>query len=133
MTQKASETLRSLPTERTDIYPESDGKPMAETDIHRKLMNDVIEMLENHFRARRDVYVSGNLLLYYEKGNPKKSVAPDVFVVFGIEKKQRRTYLQWAEGKGPDVVLEISSKSTAQHDLTGKKDLYAQVLGVKEY
>lgn len=80
------------PTERSIIYPESDGKPMAETDIHRQIMIDFIEMLKNHFHFQPDVYVSGNLLLYYEEDNPKKSVAPNVFVVFGVEKKQRRTY-----------------------------------------
>ena len=40
--------------------------------------------LRHHFRGRRDVYVSGNLLLYYQKGNPRAAVAPDVFVVLGV-------------------------------------------------
>ena len=39
----------------TIIYPESDGKPMAETDRHRKLMMDFIFMLENHFEDVNDV------------------------------------------------------------------------------
>ena len=133
MAQETSPTIRSVPAERIVIYPESDGEPMAETDIHRKLMTDFIEMLENHFRSRPDVYVSGNLLLYYEEGNPKASVAPDVFVVFGIERKQRRTYRLWEEGKGPDFVLELVSKNTYRNDLGDKKDLYASVLSVKEY
>ena len=133
MTQNISKKIRSLPTERAIFYPESDGKPMAETDIHRDLMLDIIEMLKNHFRARPDVYVSGNLLLYYEKGNPRKSVAPDVFIVLGIEKKQRRTYLLWEEGKSPDFVLELVSQNTYRRDLGQKKDLYASVLSVKEY
>ncbi len=133
MTQATSPIIRSAPTERTIIYPESDGEPMAETDIHRKLMTDFIEMLSNHFRSRRDIYVSGNLLLYYEEGNPKESVAPDVFVVIGIEKKQRRTYRLWEEGKGPDFVLELVSKSTYRNDLEDKKELYATVLKVEEY
>ena len=133
MAQETSSIIRSVPAERIVIYPESDGEPMAETDIHRKLMTDFIEMLENHFRSRPDVYVSGNLLLYYEEGNPKASVAPDVFVVFGIERKQRRTYRLWEEGKGPDFVLELVSKNTYRNDLGDKKDLYASVLSVKEY
>ena len=128
-----AQKIRSLPTERTVVYPESDGKPMAETDTHRNLMTNIIEMLSNHFRSRFDVYVSGNLLVYYEKGNPKKSVAPDVFVVFGTEKKERRTYLLWEEGKVPDFVLELVSKKTYKKDLGEKKDLYAAVFGVKEY
>jgi len=125
--------IRSLPTERAVIYPESDGKPMAETDIHRNLMIDTIRRLENHFKERDDVYVSGNLLLYYEKGNQYKSVAPDVFVVCGVEKKRRRTYFLWEEGKGPDFVLELASENTYRRDLGDKKDLYASVIKVKEY
>lgn len=46
----------------TEIYfPESDGKPMAETDIHRQQMMDLISAPENHFSTEKDVYVSGNL------------------------------------------------------------------------
>ena len=116
----------------TIIYPESDGKPMAETDVHRKLMVDFIHMLEHHFQDA-PVYVSGNLMMYYEQGNPRKSVSPDVFVVHGVSKKDRRTYLTWAEGKTPDFVLEVSSHSTVSNDIGRKKVLYAEVLKVKEY
>ncbi len=123
---------RTLEAAPTIIYPESDGKPMAETDVHRNLMVDLIHMLEHHFRDA-PFYVSGNLMLYYEEGDTKKSVSPDVFVVHGVDKKQRRTYLTWAEGKTPDFVLEVSSHSTAPNDIGKKKELYAEVLGVKEY
>lgn len=121
--------IQSAPT---IIYPESDGKPMAETDKHRDLMVDCIQMLQHHFRDD-PVYVSGNLLMYYEQGNPKKSVAPDVFVVFDVSKKPRRTYLTWEEGNTPDFVLELASPSTFREDMRRKKDLYASVLAVKEY
>ncbi|MBI1924352.1 Uma2 family endonuclease [Candidatus Poribacteria bacterium] len=125
--------IHAVPTNGEVVYPESDGKPMAETDIHRNLMIDVIQMLNDYFRSRPDVYVSGNLLLYYQKGNPRKSVAPDVFVVIGVPKQLRRTYLLWEEGKGPDFVLELSSEHTYRQDLRRKKQLYAKTLGVKEY
>ena len=124
---------REIHSAPTLVYPSSDGKPMAETDKHRKLMVDFIQMLEYHFREANDVYVSGNLLMYYEEGNPRKSVAPDVFVVFGVGKKPRRTYLTWEEGNTPDFVLEVASPSTYQHDFGPKKELYASVLAVKEY
>lgn len=117
----------------TLVYPSSDSKPMAETDRHRKLMVDFIQMLEHHFREVNNVYVSGNLLIYYEEGNPRRSIAPDVFVVFGVGKKPRRTYLTWEEGNTPDFVLEVASPSTYQHDFGPKKQLYASVLAVKEY
>ncbi len=117
----------------TIIYPESDGQPMAETDTHRDLMMDFILMLKHHYRNRQDVYISGNLLLYYEEGNPRKCISPDVFVVFGVEKKRRRTYLTWEERHTPDFVLEVASPSTFRKDIGEKKELYASVLGVKEY
>lgn len=117
----------------TIIYPESDGKPMAETDRHRNLMVDFIFLLKDHFEDVNDVYVSGNLLMYYEEGNIYKSVAPDVFVVFGVNKKDRRTYRTWEEGRTPDFVLEVASPSTYNKDITDKKALYASILGVREY
>ena len=117
----------------TVVYPESDGKPMAETEYHRDLMIDFIQMLKHYFRDVDDAYVSGNLLMYYEEGNIYKSISPDVFVVLGVSKKRRRTYRTWEEGHTPDFVLELASKSTYRQDLTHKKDLYASVLGVREY
>lgn len=117
----------------TIFYPESDGQPMAETDKHRKVMNDTIVILERHFATRPDVYVSGNLFVYYVEGEPRKSISPDVFVVFGVEKKERNTYLVWAEANTPDFVLEVASPSTIGKDLGEKKRLYASVFGVKEY
>ena len=122
--------IRSAPTV---AYPESDGKPMAETEAHRDLMIDFILILKDYFENQEDVCVSGNMLMYYEEGNPKKVVAPDVFVAFGVEKKQRRTYRTWEEGRTPDFVLEVASPSTFKKDIGQKKDIYASVLAVKEY
>src|SRR4051794_6365212 len=89
-------------------YPTSDGKPMAETDLHRQDMVDLIETIDDHFAADPNVYVTGNLLLYYEEGNPRKSVSPDVFVVRGVPKLPPRDYyLLWLEGKPPELAIEI--------------------------
>ena len=117
----------------THFYPSSDGKPMAETDWHRKLLMVLLQIIEHHFREYDDVYVSGDLLIYYKMGDNTKSVAPDVFVVRGVAKKPRGTYMTWEESHTPDFVLELASPSTFRHDLTGKKDLYESVLKVKEY
>lgn len=113
-------------------YPESDGKPMAETDKHRDLMNALIESLKAYFANDPEVYVSGNLLLYYVKGNPAKSVAPDVFVVRGVPKGDRRIYKLWEEGTPPGIVIEISSRKTWREDWDTKLRLYEK-LGVQEY
>ena len=116
------------------LYPCSDGQPMAESDIHRRCMTYLIDALERHFekRAPGNVCVSGNLFLYYEKGNPRAVVAPDVFVVFGAPARLRDSYLLWNEPKGPDFVLEVTSASTRRTDERRKRDVYA-ALGVSEY
>lgn len=117
----------------TIFYPESDGQPMAETDFHRKLMVETLQVLEAYFMEQSNVYVSGNLLVYYVEGDPSKRIAPDVFVVFGVAKKLRDNYLIWEETNTPDFVLEVASPSTISIDLGEKKRLYASVFGVKEY
>ena len=112
-------------------YPESDGKPMGETDEHRDAMVRHIQILQEYFRDQR-VYVSGDLLVYYEEGDPSKYVVPDAFVVKGVSPSRRRTYKIWLEGKGPDVVIETTSRKTRRKDTTTKPELYAG-LGVTEY
>src|SRR5262245_34469911 len=114
-------------------YPTSDGKPMAETEIHRDDMMDLIQTLQDYFAEERMVCVSGNMLMFYEEGNRRKHFAPDVFVVRGIPKKQRDNYLIWEEGKAPDLVIEITSKSTKREDQQEKWELYRDVLRVTEY
>lgn len=98
-------------------YPTSDGQPMAETDVHRDQMVDLIETLKWHFREHPDVYVSGNLLLFYQEGDRRRHVSPDVLVTLGIPAGRRKNYLIWREGKAPDVVFEITSSSTRSDDL----------------
>jgi Uma2 family endonuclease len=112
-------------------YPESDGKPMAESDVHLGVIMHLVQALRDHFVADPHVYVAGNLLLYLEKGT-RSSVAPDVFVVQGVPKQKRKTYLLWEEGQVPCFVLEATSKTTRREDLEDKKLLYAK-LGVEEY
>lgn len=111
-------------------YPESDGKPMGETDDHRDEMVREIELLRRYYEGQ-SVYVSGDLLVYYEQGNPKKFVVPDVFVVKGIDPKKRRIYRIWYEGQAPDAIIEVTSRKTKKKDTVTKPALYAR-LGVKE-
>lgn len=120
--------LQALPT----IYPERDGRLMGETDFHIGLLMDLCFALDNYFRNQPDVYVSGNLLIYYVEGNPKKRVAPDVFVVRGVPKGQRRIYKLWEEGVMPQFIIELTSRQTWREDLQEKWRLYEQ-LGVQEY
>ena len=123
--------LPSPPRKRAVFYPETDGKPMGETDTHRNQMFDHIETLKRFFADQPDVYVTGNIMFYYEPGNPYKSISPDVMVVKGVAKGVRRVFKLWEE-RPPSVVFEISSKSTKREDFEKKLRLYAR-FGAPEY
>ena len=88
--------------------------------------------MKTHFRECQDVCVSGDLFIYYEEGNRGASVAPDVFVVFGVPNHMRRTYLLWRKGKEPDFVMEVTFDNTREEDQERKRELYAR-LGISEY
>lgn len=115
------------------VYPTSDGKPMAETDDHRQAMVDLIARLTAHFAGRHDVYVSGNLLVYYEEGNINRHLSPDCFVVFGVPNHNRSTFRTWDEEAVPSVVFEITSKTTRREDTRLKRAIYQDVWEVDEY
>ena len=116
-------------------YPYSDGRPMAESEAQLRAIIYLVSALYGHFRDRPDVYVGGDMFVYYEEGNPAAVVAPDVFVVIGAPKRAqapRLSYKLWEEPKGPDFVLEVASRSTWPADRDEKRALYAS-LGVEEY
>jgi Uma2 family endonuclease len=104
---------------------------MGETDQHIQLMIDLRMALRLFFQPVERVYVGSNLMCYYVAGDPTKSISPDVFVVRGAAKGERRVYKFWEEPV-PNVVLEISAKKTRQDDFGWKKEVYAW-LGVREY
>jgi Uma2 family endonuclease len=125
---------KAIPLEQDeeDFYPSSDGKPMAESDLHLEEMVYLITALKSRYQNVPDVYVAGNLLLYYVRGDRKAVVAPDVFLVKGIPKRKRKSFLLWKEGRGPCFVIEVTSESTRSEDVEKKRKRYEQ-LGVEEY
>ena len=131
-TYKNGINIPYAPTDTGDLYPETDGKPMAASDLHLEILIWLLQTLKAYFAEMPDVYVSGDILTYYTEGDPRAVVAPDVLVAFGIAQKRRHTYKVWEEGKVPDFVMEFSSKTTYQNDLTDKMALYA-ALGIPNY
>ena len=125
--------MAAIPLHREEIeYPTSDGQPMAETTLHRRIMTDLIQGLERRFRDEPEVWVGGNLFFYFEQGRPRSVVAPDVLLVKGVRKWDRPVYKLWEEGRVPSLVVEVTSDSTRDEDLSKKKGIY-QRLGVEEY
>jgi Uma2 family endonuclease len=128
---------KALPVRDHAHYPDSDGKPMGETARHVWNIVKGLETLDRFFAADPNVYVGGNMFLYYVLGDPNQNVCPDFFFVRGVPKvtqPERRSYRTWEEdGKGPDAVIEYTSKSTKREDMVTKMALYRDVVKVKEY
>jgi Uma2 family endonuclease len=129
---RATKARSKIP--RLEDYPDGDGKPMAETPIHVDNITKMIEVLRAYYADDPMVWVAGNMFVYYEEGNPRKVLAPDLYVSKGVPHDiGRRVYFTWVEGKGLDFVIEMTSPSTHREDLRKKYVLYRDVLKVREY
>lgn len=124
--------MSAIPLRKTVHYPDSDGLPMADNDPQYRVMTDLRHALEIRYEEAPDVYVGANLFIYYREGDPGARVAPDVFVVFGVSKEERHSYLVWEEGPVPVLAFEIASPEGWRGLLDKKKGLYER-LGVEEY
>ncbi len=120
------------PTE--DELPYDDGEPM-ETQRHILQMYLLLEPLSLHWADRDDFFVGGNMFVYFSPEQVKTYdfKGPDVFVVQGVSRRERKSWVVWQEGKAPDVVIELLSDSTAHKDKTDKKLVYQNRLRAPEY
>jgi len=112
-------------------YPTSDGQPMAESQEHLRVMIDLIVGLQRRFAPMPDAWVSGNFFLFYEQGNPKARVSPDVLLARGLSGPPSRYYLLWEETV-PSLVVEVTSRKTRSKDMGFKKQVYERI-GIEEY
>jgi Uma2 family endonuclease len=121
----------------TDL-PDTDGQPL-ESAWHRACMNLLIEAVEVRLAGRKDFYVGGNMFIYYsaQQARNRDYNGPDFFFVHGPgidHDRPRRYWAVWDEnGRYPDVIIELSSPSTAKEDHTTRKDLYERTFQTKEY
>lgn len=118
--------------EETIVYPESDGKPMADNTLQWDWMVKIVGELREQF-AEQEVFVAGDLFWYPVKGEPKTVQAPDALVVFGRPRGYRGSYKQWEENNiAPHVVFEVLSPSNTRDELAQKLRFYERH-GVEEY
>ncbi|MDJ0598344.1 MAG: Uma2 family endonuclease [Crocosphaera sp.] len=124
--------LSSQPSS-TLIYPESDGKPMADNTKQFRWIVVIKENLELLFATDNQVFIAGDLLWYPIEGNNTLAQAPDTMVVFGRPKGDRGSYQQWREENiPPQVVFEILSPSNRLKEMAKKFQFYERY-GVEEY
>ena len=114
------------------LYPESDGLPLADNTIQFRLIATTQGGLDALFRHEK-VFVAGDLL-WYPVEHSSQSKGPDVMVVFGRDKGDRRSYQQWKEDNiPPQVVFEFVSKNNSITEVEGAKLDFYQQHGVEEY
>jgi Uma2 family endonuclease len=115
------------------VYPESDGKPMAENTKQGRWITLLYDNLCALFHDRDDVFVALDNFWYPVENEPDVVYAPDVYVVFGRPKGDRSSYKQWLEGDIPlTVVFEILSPSNTEEEMEAKF-LFYDGHGVEEY
>ena len=115
------------------IYPDSDGKPMAENTLQYLWIVTIQGNLSALFRERADVFVAGDNLIYPVQGSPEICLAPDVYVAFGRPKGVRGSYKVWDEGGiFPQAIFEIRSPSNTAKEMREKLAFYEKH-GAQEY
>ena len=129
-------TTQPPPLVRGSDLPYDDGIPM-ESSWHLDVMHLLMRILSYFWRERQDVYIGGNMFIYFDPDQVKTRNfrGPDFFVIKGVKSNHRRhSWVIWEEdGLSPDFVLELASASTIRFDLTGKKDIYQRALQTPEY
>ncbi|MHC5746471.1 MAG: hypothetical protein ACYTXT_32175 [Nostoc sp.] len=74
------------------LYPDSDGKPMADNTEQYRWIVLIKENLEILFANNDNVLIAGDLLWYPVRSRLITPTAPDVMVVFGRPKGKQLTY-----------------------------------------
>ena len=121
------------------IFPKSDllsDEPPMETELHLRQLMLLIQSLELLWKDRQDFYAFGNLTIYYSPNQRKSEYfrGPDFFVVLGVARKPRKSWLVWEEdGKYPHVIIDILSDSTAETDRGLKKEIYQETFRTPNY
>ncbi len=124
---------REQEPEEEIVYPESDGKPMADNSKQYRWIVKIKEGIESLFADSPDVYVTADMFWYPVEKKNKIKAAPDVMVAFGRPKGDRGSYLQWEEGNvAPQAVFEILSPGNTRSGMK-KKFRFYQRHGVEEY
>ncbi|MCZ8190107.1 MAG: Uma2 family endonuclease [Microcystis aeruginosa L211-07] len=121
------------------IFPKSDllsDEPPMESYLHLQQMILLLKCLEWYWQDRNDFFVAGNLTIYYSPNQRKSEYfrGPDFFVVLGVARKPRKSWVVWEEeGKYPHVIIEILSDSTAETDRGLKKEIYQETFRTPNY
>jgi Uma2 family endonuclease len=113
------------------FYPSSDD--MGEDTIQRFITELLRPLLARYLAAQGiQAFVGADQFIYWEKGNPRATVAPDVYVMPGLPQNVApRCWQVWQTGVPPSFALEVMRKKDGGKDLEESPRRY-EALGVKE-
>jgi Uma2 family endonuclease len=128
-----SPAIRDVLASDEVVYPVTDN--MGESGLQSFVIRILQALLVDYFAALgRPVLVGGDQFFYYERGNPRACVAPDIYVVDNDTTRQQDV-LSWKVwehgGKVPTLALEIVSSDYRKDYRAEILDRYQQ-LGVRE-
>ncbi len=122
----------SLPPEPRDM------EQMPAAHYLREMLQYVLTP-GDHYPHHPSILIGDQIPIYYGParpgGGPPAHVIPDCLVALDVDTHaiwQRVGYDPIQNGKPPDVVIEVASRSTHRNDNVGKREIYRQI-GVPEY
>ena len=119
-----------LSVDDQDYYPLHEEDDLPETPPHEAAVRYARDAIAARFP---DWFVTGNVCIYWERGNTKDYRAPDLFVVKEpLTEPVTRIYQLW---KQPPVAfaLEVGSRTTFRQDVGPKVELYQEKVKAAEY
>lgn len=113
-----------------DLYPVHEEDNVPEKPLHELVAGYLKDALRAHLPGK---WVTGDVCMYWERGNMRKYAAPDVLVVDApAPDPLPPVYLKWLDPPSL-LVAEVGSKSTFLKDEGPKPAIYEQLLEVPEY
>jgi len=137
-----AQPVTTLPIPRRDscygldgiYYPAEEERQVPLTTQALRLILYLYTAFRHLFSGRTDVFVGADQFIYYVKGDPKRKIAPDAYVIFGVPSEPYRPVIRvWEEGAGPSIVVEVSSEDSRSEDRGRKKRIYQDILQCEEY
>jgi Uma2 family endonuclease len=109
------------------VFPEEAEVP--ESQVHFELRVLLYQLLRDHLGV--GVTVGSDQFIYYDGGDPGRSVAPDIYLRLTPPTDKIRSWKTWERG-APDIAIEIVSPSDAPQLAWTEKLSRYQSLGVRE-
>ncbi len=121
---------------RAQLPDPPEREPEDMTSFDHLTLNGSAHHLAQHLGNLDTTIVAGERYLVREPNAPASDrIIPDLLIAFNADPqtyKDNNGYIVSVQGKPPDFVMEIASRSTGRRDAEGKREGYA-ALGIPEY